>query len=155
MEPIRNFLRHKKAVVKYYEAEATKIDYDKKIVYINDDSPIKGDTSATEVSYDMLVVGVGAENATFGMVDSCEPSTQPALMVRLQESRAFANTRAFSRRWATPRQSASASWTAARRPRSRGSQCPRSSASCTWLSSVAGPPASSLRASCRTSSRRT
>jgi len=73
MEPIRNFLRHKRAAVKYYEAEATKIDYEKKIVYINDDSPIKGDTSATEVSYDMLVVGVGAENATFGMFGSCEP----------------------------------------------------------------------------------
>lgn len=67
MEPIRNFLRHKKAQVKYYEAEATKIDYDNKKVYINDDSPVKGDMSSTEVSYDMLVVGVGAENATFGM----------------------------------------------------------------------------------------
>ncbi len=66
MEPIRNFLRHKKAAVKYYEAEATKIDYAKKIVYINDDSPIKGDLSTSEVPYDMLVVGVGAENATFG-----------------------------------------------------------------------------------------
>ena len=67
MEPIRNFLRHKKAHVTYYEAEATKIDYANKKVYINDESPIKGDTSATEVSFDMLVVGVGAENATFGI----------------------------------------------------------------------------------------
>ena len=67
MEPIRNFLRHKKAAVKYYEAEATKIDYEKKIVYINDDSEIKGATSQTEVAFDMLVVGVGAENATFGI----------------------------------------------------------------------------------------
>jgi NADH:ubiquinone reductase (non-electrogenic) len=66
MEPIRNFLRHKKAAVKYYEAEATKIDYEKRIVYINDDSEIKGDVSATEVPFDMLVIGVGAENATFG-----------------------------------------------------------------------------------------
>lgn len=66
MEPIRNFLRHKKAAVKYYEAEATKIDYEKKIVYINDDSDIKGDMCKTEVPFDMLVVGVGAENATFG-----------------------------------------------------------------------------------------
>jgi NADH:ubiquinone reductase (non-electrogenic) len=66
MEPVRNFLRHKKAAVKFYEAEATKIDYEKKIVYINDDSEIKGDVSSTEVSFDMLVVGVGAENATFG-----------------------------------------------------------------------------------------
>lgn len=66
MEPIRNFLRHKKATVKYYEAEATKIDYEKRVVYINDDSEIKGDKSSTEIPFDMLVVGVGAENATFG-----------------------------------------------------------------------------------------
>jgi NADH:ubiquinone reductase (non-electrogenic) len=67
MEPIRNFLRHKKAAVKFYEAEATKIDYEKRVVYINDDSEIKGDISSTEVPFDMLVVGVGAENATFGI----------------------------------------------------------------------------------------
>jgi NADH:ubiquinone reductase (non-electrogenic) len=66
MEPIRNFLRHKKASVQYFEAEATKIDYEKKIVYISDDSDIKGDVKDTEVPFDMLVVGVGAENATFG-----------------------------------------------------------------------------------------
>lgn len=66
MEPIRNFLRHKKAAVKYYEADATKIDYEKKVVYVTDDSEIKGDVSSTEVPFDMLVVGVGAENATFG-----------------------------------------------------------------------------------------
>jgi NADH:ubiquinone reductase (non-electrogenic) len=66
MEPVRNFLRHKKATVKFYEAEATKIDYERKVVMINDESEIKGDISATEVPFDMLVVGVGAENATFG-----------------------------------------------------------------------------------------
>lgn len=70
MEPIRNFLRHKVATVKYYEAEATKIDYEKKIVYINDDSPVKGDSSSNEVPFDILVVGVGAENATFGIASS-------------------------------------------------------------------------------------
>ncbi|WPG99449.1 Hypothetical protein R9X50_00226300 [Acrodontium crateriforme] len=67
MEPIRNFLRHKKAAVKFYEADCTKIDHEKKVVYINDDSEIKGLSSTTEVPYDMLVVGVGAENATFGI----------------------------------------------------------------------------------------
>lgn len=67
MEPVRNFLRHKKASVKYYEAEATKIDYEKRIVYINDQSDIKGNVTSNEVPFDMLVVGVGAENATFGM----------------------------------------------------------------------------------------
>ncbi|KAL4768597.1 hypothetical protein BDW60DRAFT_225621 [Aspergillus nidulans var. acristatus] len=67
MEPIRSILRHKKAHVKFYEAEATKVDYEKRIVYISDDSEIKGDISHTEVPFDMLVVGVGAENATFGI----------------------------------------------------------------------------------------
>ncbi|KAJ5633830.1 External alternative NADH-ubiquinone oxidoreductase [Penicillium herquei] len=67
MEPIRNILRQKKASVKFYEAEATKIDYEKRVVYISDDSEIKGDISQTEVPFDMLVIGVGAENATFGI----------------------------------------------------------------------------------------
>ncbi|KAF7195714.1 External alternative NADH-ubiquinone oxidoreductase, mitochondrial [Pseudocercospora fuligena] len=67
MEPIRNFLRHKHTSVKYYEAEATKIDYEKRVVYISDDSEIKGTVSSNEVPFDMLVVGVGAENATFGI----------------------------------------------------------------------------------------
>lgn len=67
MEPIRNILRHKKSTVKYYEAEATKIDYEKRLVYISDDSEVKGEVSHTVVPFDMLVVGVGAENATFGI----------------------------------------------------------------------------------------
>ena len=67
MEPIRNILRHKKATVKFFEAEATKIDYEKKIVYCKDDSDIKGDLTEAEIPFDMLVVGVGAENATFGI----------------------------------------------------------------------------------------
>ncbi|KIX08768.1 uncharacterized protein Z518_03425 [Rhinocladiella mackenziei CBS 650.93] len=67
MEPIRNILRHKRAKVKYYEAECTKIDYEKRIVYAKDDSDIKGDTREAAIPFDMLVVGVGAENATFGI----------------------------------------------------------------------------------------
>ena len=67
MEPIRNVLRHKKATVKYFEAECTKIDYENRIVYAKDDSEIKGDTMETQIPFDMLVVGVGAENATFGI----------------------------------------------------------------------------------------
>ncbi|KAJ6160606.1 External alternative NADH-ubiquinone oxidoreductase [Penicillium chermesinum] len=57
----------KKANVKFYEAEATKIDYERRVVLINDDSEVKGDISSTEVPFDMLVIGVGAENATFGI----------------------------------------------------------------------------------------
>ncbi|EQB48144.1 External alternative NADH-ubiquinone oxidoreductase [Colletotrichum gloeosporioides] len=67
MEPIRTILRHKKAAVKFYEAEATSIDPVKKVVKVVDNSEIKGSMSETLVSYDMLVVGVGAENATFGI----------------------------------------------------------------------------------------
>lgn len=67
MEPIRNFLRHKAAAVKYYEAEVTKIDYEKRVVHMDVDSDIKGSMSTNEVPFDMLVVGVGAENATFGI----------------------------------------------------------------------------------------
>ncbi|KAI0486841.1 hypothetical protein F4859DRAFT_467141 [Xylaria cf. heliscus] len=67
MEPVRQILRHKKAAVKFYEAEATKIDYERKVVKISDNSDIKGTINETEVPYDMLVIGVGAENATFGI----------------------------------------------------------------------------------------
>ena len=66
MEPIRNILRHKRATAKFYEAEATKIDYEKRVVRISDESEIKGDVNSTEVPFDLLVVSVGAENATFG-----------------------------------------------------------------------------------------
>lgn len=67
MEPVRTILRNKKAKAKYYEAEARSIDPDRKVVKILDTSEVKGDMAETEVPYDMLVVGVGAENATFGI----------------------------------------------------------------------------------------
>ncbi|PHH82859.1 hypothetical protein CDD82_4497 [Ophiocordyceps australis] len=67
MEPVRAILRHKRAAVKYYEADATSIDPDRRLVRIVDNSEIKGEMSETEIPYDMLVVGVGAENATFGI----------------------------------------------------------------------------------------
>lgn len=67
MEPIRQILRHKKAAVKFYEAEATHIDVENKVVKITDNSDIKGKVSETNVPYDMIVIGVGAENATFGI----------------------------------------------------------------------------------------
>ncbi|KAK4146168.1 uncharacterized protein C8A04DRAFT_35158 [Dichotomopilus funicola] len=67
MEPIRTILRQKKASVRFYEAEASSIDPDRKVVRLIDTSEIRGDITETEVPYDMLVVGVGAENATFGI----------------------------------------------------------------------------------------
>lgn len=67
MEPVRAILRHKKAAVQYFEAEASSIDPDRKVVKITDNSEVKGAVVETEIPYDMLVVGVGAENATFGI----------------------------------------------------------------------------------------
>lgn len=67
MEPVRSILRHKKAAVQYYEAEASSIDPDRKVIKITDNSEIKGAVVETEIPYDMLVIGVGAENATFGI----------------------------------------------------------------------------------------
>jgi NADH:ubiquinone reductase (non-electrogenic) len=67
MEPVRTILRQKKATVKYYEAEASSIDPERKVVRVFDASEVRGDASETEVPYDMLVIGVGAENATFGI----------------------------------------------------------------------------------------
>lgn len=70
MEPLRHIIRHKKASVEFYEAEATKIDNDRRVIVINDISDVKGDVHQTEVPFDYLVVGVGAENATFGMCNT-------------------------------------------------------------------------------------
>ena len=67
MEPIRSILRQRKGSVKFYEAEASSIDPERKVVKIFDNSEVKGATAETEVPYDMLVIGVGAENATFGI----------------------------------------------------------------------------------------
>jgi NADH dehydrogenase FAD-containing subunit len=41
MEPIRSITRHKQAAVKFYEAEATKIDAERKVVLIDDNSEIR------------------------------------------------------------------------------------------------------------------
>ncbi|KAF7555325.1 hypothetical protein G7046_g6576 [Stylonectria norvegica] len=67
MEPIRTILGHKKAAVKYYEADAKSIDPDRKVVKIVDNSETTSTKSEVEIPYDMLVIGVGAENATFGI----------------------------------------------------------------------------------------
>ncbi len=67
MEPIRSILRQRKGSVRFYEAEASSIDPERKVVKIFDNSEVKGATAETEVPYDMLVIGVGAENATFGI----------------------------------------------------------------------------------------
>ncbi|KAM3501128.1 hypothetical protein MY10362_005810 [Beauveria mimosiformis] len=67
MEPVRAILRHKKGAANFYEAEATNVDTERKTITVVDKSEVQGATNTTEIPYDMLVVGVGAENATFGI----------------------------------------------------------------------------------------
>lgn len=59
--------RHKKAAVQTYEADCTKIDPETKTITITDNTELKGAVAETTISYDYLVVGVGAENQTFGI----------------------------------------------------------------------------------------
>ncbi|BFZ57709.1 NADH:ubiquinone oxidoreductase [Savitreella phatthalungensis] len=66
-EPIRHMTRHKRAAVTTYEAEATSIDTENKTITIADSIDLPGKPAETTISYDYLVIGVGAENQTFGI----------------------------------------------------------------------------------------
>lgn len=63
MEPVRNIMRNKEASVTYYEAEASSVDYENHKIVIHDA------VHKTEkvLDYDYLVIGVGAQNSTFGI----------------------------------------------------------------------------------------
>ncbi|KAK9768102.1 NADH:ubiquinone oxidoreductase [Basidiobolus ranarum] len=67
MEPIRYITRHKKREVQLFEGDCTDIDPINKTITVSDNSEIKGAVSNTTLKYDYLVVGVGAENQTFGV----------------------------------------------------------------------------------------
>ncbi|KAK9453652.1 hypothetical protein V1511DRAFT_61452 [Dipodascopsis uninucleata] len=67
MEPLRNILRRKKAAVTFYEAECTDIDPVNRTLTVRDSSEVKGDIAETTLPFDYLVVGVGAQNTTFGI----------------------------------------------------------------------------------------
>ncbi|KAK9321189.1 hypothetical protein V1517DRAFT_327231 [Lipomyces orientalis] len=67
MEPLRNILRHKTASVTFYEAECTKVDPVNRVLTLRDNSEIKGDIAETSLPFDYLVIGVGAQNTTFGI----------------------------------------------------------------------------------------
>ncbi|KAI8096492.1 uncharacterized protein BX664DRAFT_324125 [Halteromyces radiatus] len=67
VEPIRFITRHKSRAVKVYEAECTDIDPDNKMITIVDNSDVKGSKDQSTLSYDYLVIGVGAQNQTFGI----------------------------------------------------------------------------------------
>ncbi|ANB12549.1 NADH-ubiquinone reductase (H(+)-translocating) NDE1 [Sugiyamaella lignohabitans] len=66
MEPIRGIIRNKESDVTYYEAEATKIDYENRVVTIRDHST-EDSKDERQLKFDYLVVGVGAMNSTFGI----------------------------------------------------------------------------------------
>ncbi|KAK9446727.1 uncharacterized protein V1518DRAFT_423374 [Limtongia smithiae] len=67
MEPLRHILRHKKASVTFYEAEATSIDPATRTLTLRDNSEVKADITETTLPFDYLVIGVGAQNTTFGI----------------------------------------------------------------------------------------
>lgn len=68
MEPIRSVIRNKEAHVTFYEAEGTSVDYENKKLTITETDNHDNSGSTTKVlDYDYLVVGVGAQNSTFGI----------------------------------------------------------------------------------------
>ncbi|KAJ3076536.1 NADH:ubiquinone oxidoreductase [Podochytrium sp. JEL0797] len=67
MQPIRYLTRFKKREILFVEGNCTNIDAEQKIITVEDGSEIKGDVSKQQIKYDYLVMGVGAENATFGI----------------------------------------------------------------------------------------
>ncbi|ODV88775.1 hypothetical protein CANCADRAFT_128582 [Tortispora caseinolytica NRRL Y-17796] len=75
MEPIRSITRHKEGIVQYIEAEAKDIDMNRRVVTVesvkHDDDIANGEgplsIRTAEIPFDYLVVGVGAQNTTFGI----------------------------------------------------------------------------------------
>ncbi|KAJ2724711.1 NADH:ubiquinone oxidoreductase [Coemansia sp. Benny D115] len=71
MEPVRLLMRHKKREVKFYEAECTGIDAEKKELTLerrtHDEQGARvGSGEELKINYDYLVVGVGGTVNTFG-----------------------------------------------------------------------------------------
>ncbi|KXN67666.1 pyridine nucleotide-disulfide oxidoreductase family protein [Conidiobolus coronatus NRRL 28638] len=67
VEPIRYITRHMPGQVRFVEAECTKIDHENNRITITDSSEIQGEVNSSTIDYDYLVVGCGAETATFGI----------------------------------------------------------------------------------------
>lgn len=67
IEPIRFIMFRRKTGLKFYQASCTSIDPNNKTITIKDFSDIHGDAIEAKLSYDYLVIGVGAENQTFGI----------------------------------------------------------------------------------------
>lgn len=69
MEPVRSIIRNKEASVIYLEAEATSVDYENKKLIVHEAANREAgeSTSTKELEFDYLVIGVGAQNSTFGI----------------------------------------------------------------------------------------
>ncbi|KAJ3186695.1 NADH:ubiquinone oxidoreductase [Gaertneriomyces sp. JEL0708] len=67
MMPMRYITRFKPRQILFAEAACTDIDHENKILTVEDNSEVVGDTSTQKIHYDYLVVACGAENATFGI----------------------------------------------------------------------------------------
>lgn len=68
MEPIRGIIRNKQSDVTYYEAHATKVDHERRVVQVRDAvTENREEADTKEIPFDYLVVGVGAQNSTFGI----------------------------------------------------------------------------------------
>ena len=67
MQPLRHITRFKQRAVKFIEGDCYKVDHEAKTIHIKDNSEIVGQVSENIIKYDYLVVGCGAQNATFGI----------------------------------------------------------------------------------------
>ncbi|KAI0222447.1 NADH:ubiquinone oxidoreductase, partial [Massospora cicadina] len=67
LESIRYIIRHKKGNFRFVEGECTHIDPENRQITIKDKSELHGAITESQLTYDYLVVGVGAETATFNI----------------------------------------------------------------------------------------
>ncbi|KYQ89249.1 pyridine nucleotide-disulfide oxidoreductase [Tieghemostelium lacteum] len=68
IEPVRKYCQRADAnEATFIEAECVSVDPKKKTIKCVDNSAIKGEVSEFELEYDHLIVGVGADNQTFGI----------------------------------------------------------------------------------------
>ncbi|KAI8620335.1 hypothetical protein BC830DRAFT_1251827 [Chytriomyces sp. MP71] len=67
MQPIRFITRFKKREILFVEGNCTNVDPDTQTITVEDNSEVRGEVSTQKIKYDYLVMGVGAENATFGI----------------------------------------------------------------------------------------
>ncbi|XP_028392983.1 external alternative NAD(P)H-ubiquinone oxidoreductase B1, mitochondrial-like [Dendronephthya gigantea] len=68
VEPIRNLIHKKhKNTVSFYEGECIDVDIDNQKIRCKDNSAVLGSKSEYTLDYDILIVGIGSDNATFNI----------------------------------------------------------------------------------------